>query len=206
MAGTKATQAFVPLKEVRDGIAILRDGSMRAILIASSVNFALKSHDEQVAILAQFQGFLNTLDFSLQLYVQSRELNIKPYLELLASRENIQDNDLMRVQLREYMQFIKTFTEEVDIMTKSFFVVIPYSPTIDVKSGVAALLKKKKTDKDMDVARFEEHRSQLEQRIASVTQGLSRVGVRTIMLGTDEVIDLFYHLFNPSESNKAASI
>ena len=211
MANTaQATQKFVPVREVRDGIAILRDGSMKAVLMTSSANFALKSQDEQIAILAQFQAFLNTLDFSLQIYVQSRRLNIKPYIELLATREEGQDNDLMRVQLREYMGFIEKFTKEVDIMTKSFFVVISYSPaTIDVKKGIGNIGKfikkeKRESKEELDLAHFQEYRSQIEQRIASVEQGLNRVGVRTIALGTDEVVDLFYHLFNPTETNKAS--
>ena len=121
-----ATQDFVPIKDIKENIAILKDGRMCTILLASSINFALKSTDEQRAILAQFQSFLNTLDFSLQFYVQSRRLDITPYLALLETRENTQDNDLMKIQIREYMQFIRTFTAEVDIMSKNFFIVIPY--------------------------------------------------------------------------------
>ena len=210
--GSTAAQKFVPVKEVRDGIAILDDGSMHITLIASSINFALKSADEQRAILGQFQKFLNTLDFSLQIYVQSRELDIKPYLDLLATREERQDNDLMKTQLREYIGFIRSFTEDVDIMAKSFFVSVPYSPAkVNVgKSvkGIGGLFKKgKKQDAaTLDTARFEEHRSQLEQRVTIVQQGLGRVGVRSIPLGTEEVVDLFYHLFNPGETSKAAAL
>lgn len=197
-------QQFVPLKEVRDGIAILKDGSMRAILMASSVNFALKSADEQQAILQQFQSFLNTLDFSLQIYVQSRELDIEPYLAQLRAREEQQDNDLMRVQLREYIEFVKSFTQEVDIMTKSFFVVVAYTPTtINVKGGIRDVLRLKKATTPEDTTRrFEEDRTQIEQRIAVVEQGLNRIGVRTVPLGANEIIELFYRLFNPAERNE----
>lgn len=206
-AQTNATQKFVPLAEVRDGIAILKDGSMRAILIASSVNFALKSQDEQRAILSQFQAFLNTLDFSMQIYVQSRELDIKPYLDLLRAREPQQDNDLMRIQLREYIGFVENFTKEVDIMTKSFFVVVPYTPPIlNVKQGIRGILPGSQAKKNPALAqtRFEEHRTQIEQRLSVVEQGLNRIGVRTIVLGTDEVIELFYHLFNPFDQGGSA--
>lgn len=204
---TPATQKFVPIQTVRDGIAILKDGSMRAILMVSSINFALKSQDEQHAILSQFQAFLNTLDFSMQIYVQSRELDIKPYLELLRGRESSQDNDLMKVQLREYIGFVENFTSEVDIMTKSFFVVISYSPaTLDVKGGITKIFSKKDVDPQVAQTRFEENRTQIEQRIAVVEQGLNRIGVRTVMLGTDEVVELFYHLFNPGEHNSALPV
>ena len=202
-----SAQSFVPLKEIRDGIAILRDGNLRGILMVSSINFALKSHDEQVAILAQFQSFLNTLDFSLQISVQSRRLNIEPYLELLHTKEAGQDNDLMRIQLREYIEFIRTFTTEVDIMAKSFFVVVPYSPAgVDVERGLSSLLSSGKIDQATNDERFMEHRSQLEQRISVVEQGLARIGVRSIPLGTDEIIELFYHLFNPGDEHHAAAV
>lgn len=209
---TPAAQEFVPLKEIRDDIAILKDGSMRAILMVSSINFALKSQDEQHAILAQFQSFLNTLDFSLQIYVQSRRLNIQPYLELLRTREPAQDNDLMRVQLREYIGFVENLTNEVEIMTKSFFVVIAYTPSsINLSGGISGIgnvfRTKSASEADTEsLARFDEDRTQIEQRIAVVTQGLNRIGVRTVTLGTNEIIELFYHLFNPEEHNKALPV
>jgi type IV secretory pathway VirB4 component len=74
----EATQAFVPIKEVRDGIIILKDGSLRAMVMASSINLALKSQDEQVAIIGQFQNFLNSLEFTVQFFVESRDLDIRP--------------------------------------------------------------------------------------------------------------------------------
>ena len=83
---SKATQEFVPIKEVQDGIVILKDGSMRAIVLASSLNFSLKSDDERNAIIMQFQDFLNSLDFAVQISVQSRRLDIRPYIALLENQ------------------------------------------------------------------------------------------------------------------------
>ena len=205
---TPAAQQFVPLREVRDGIMLMKDGGMRAILMASSINFALKSEDEQQAILGQFQQFLNTLDFSLQIYVQSRELDITPYLELLRAREPGQDNDLMRVQLREYIGFIEHFTIETDIMTKSFFVVISYAPSgVRLKGGLGGIWRGKRSNNAaVEQTRFEEDRTQLEQRVAVVEEGLNRIGVRTVLLGTSEIIELFYHLFNPGEASQAPPV
>ncbi|MFM2374068.1 MAG: hypothetical protein RLZZ234_63 [Candidatus Parcubacteria bacterium] len=204
---TSATQSFVPLREVRDGIAILRDGSLRSIIMASSINFALKSRDEQEAILSQFQSFLNTLDFSIQIVIESRRLNIEPYLTLLHGKEEGQENDLMKVQLREYIEFIRTFTSEVDIMVKSFFVVVPYSPVaVNIEKSLNALITRQKPQPVSDEMRFEEHRTQLEQRVGVVESGLARLGVRSIPLGGDEIIELFYHLFNPGEEGRAAPV
>ena len=207
MSDATATQQFVPISEIRDGVAILKDGSFRSILMASSVNFALKSEDEQKAILSQFQNFLNTLDFSMQFYVQSRELNIEPYLAILAGRDSAQTNDLMKVQLREYIGFIRSFTNDVDIMTKSFFIVVSYSPpALNVKKGVSNIFGSLFKQKDaVAQSSFEEHRSQLEQRVSVVEQGLSRIGVRTVLLGTSELIDLFYHIFNPDDVQRVVT-
>lgn len=197
---SSATQNFVSIREIKENVIILKSGQMCSILLASSVNFALKSYDEQQAILQQFQVFLNTLDFSLQFFIQSRRLNIEPYLELLKTREPNQDNDLMRIQLREYIEFIKTFTSEVDIMSKNFFVVVPYSPTpINITKGITSFLSQSPKRNSEPEMRFEEQRIQLEQRVNVVEQGLSRVGIRTVQLKTDDLVELFYHIYNPSD-------
>ncbi|NCO61860.1 hypothetical protein COZ82_01850 [Candidatus Kaiserbacteria bacterium CG_4_8_14_3_um_filter_38_9] len=197
------TQDFVPIRDVKDGIVILKSGQLCKILLASSVNFALKSLDEQKAILFQFQNFLNTLDFSLQIYVQSRRLNIEPYIATLLEQQSNQDNDLMRIQLREYIEFIRSFTTEVDVMTKNFFVVIPYTaPIIDFKKNFVNLLSSGK--KIVQEKTIEEERLQLEQRQAVVEQGLNRIGVRTIVLNKDELVELFYHIYNPEDITGSA--
>ena len=203
MPTKKTSQDFVHIKDIRDGILILEDGKMCAVLLASSINFALKSSTEQQAILSQFQSFLNTLDFSLQIYVQSRKLDIRPYLEILREREPDQYNDLMKVQLREYMEFVRTFTEEVDIMAKNFFVVIPYSPRVTDMKGITSLFPGGKKRAEFNKERFVEDRTQLDQRITVVEQGLARIGVRTAMLGNEEMIELYYHIFNPEEKSTA---
>ena len=203
-ATTKSTQEFVPVSEVRDGIVILKDGSYRAILLASSINFALKSEDEQTAFIIQFQNFLNSLDFSCQIFVQSRQLDIRPYLATLEVQYKKQLDDLMRIQIREYIGFVKSFTEAANIMTKNFFVVVPYSPTVTVQQGGLAKLNpfaRKSTGAEVTKT-FEEHVSQLEQRISIVQQGLVRTGVRTVQLGTEEAIELLYKMFNPGEDSK----
>jgi len=196
------TQNFVSIKDIRDNVVIQKNGQMTMVLLASSVNFALKSLDEQQAILFQFQQFLNTLDFTLQIYIQSRRLNIEPYLEMLTGLESKQDNDLMRIQLNEYMEFIKSFTTDVAVMSKNFFVVIPYTPTkVNITKGITNLFtpNQNKTFSSSDM-QFEEHRIQLEQRVGVVTEGLARVGVRTITLQKDDLVELFYHLYNPGDS------
>ena len=201
------TQQFVPIKEVRDGVIVLKDGSMRAILLASSLNFALKSADEQQSIIFQFQNFLNSLNFSVQISVQSRRLDIRPYIALLEGRYKEQTTDLMRLQTREYIEFIKSFTEQTNIMTKNFFVVVPYTPPIigGGNTSIASSLfsKKNKAEEIAEKsATFEEHRSQLVQRLEVVQQGLVRCGIRVVQLGTEEMVEVFYKIFNPGDIEK----
>ena len=212
---SKTTQEFVPIKEIRDGVVVLNDGSLRALVLASSLNFALKSGDEQNSIIFQFQNFLNSLDFSVQIFVQSKRLDIRPYIALLEGQYKEQNIELMKIQTREYIEFIKTFVDNSSIMTKSFFVVIPYSPTTINKNsnpltGVRSLLNAKKNSAAQKTAQtnteFEEYRSQLEQRVGVVEQGLTRCGIRVAELGTEEVVELFYKIFNPGDTEKPIQI
>lgn len=211
---SKPTQELVPIREIRDGVVVLNDGSMRMVLMVSSINFALKSEDEQAATLLQFQSFLNSLDFSTQIFIQSRRLDIRPYLATLQERLKERLSDLMRIQIEEYIEFIRTFTESTNIMTKTFFVVVPFSPAplggggegsgsifenlFGKKSGSSAGAQKNQDS----ILRFEEARSQLEQRANVVKQGLIRSGVRAVPLGTEELVELYYKLFNPSDTEK----
>jgi len=211
-AKSQTTQNFVPIHEVRDGIVVLKNGGMRALILASSLNFALKSQDEQSSIMMQFQNFLNSLDFPIQIFVQSKKLDIRPYIALLEERYKEQLTELMKIQVREYIEFIKTFVESTNIMSKSFFVVIPYDPAMVSTSNnpVSSFLpgKKKSASAKAESAdqQFQEYRSQLEQRVAVVEQGLVRCGIRAAELGTEEVVELFYKLFNPGETEKPIQI
>lgn len=214
---SKAAQDFIPIKEIRDGVVILKDGTIRMLLMASSVNLALKSGEEQQAVLMQFQTFLNSLEFSTQIFIQSRRLDIRPYLLLLDERLKEEVNDLLKIQIREYMGFIKTIAQSTNIMSKLFIIVVPYAPpksvTASAPSGGGLLdgLFGKKQEKSTApsasaVEAFEEARTQLEQRAGIISQGLSRTGVRIVPLGTEELTELYYRLFNPGEAEKKVDI
>ena len=205
----QATQDFVPIKEVRDGVVILKDGSLRVLLMASSINLALKSQDEQQAVIAQFQNFLNSLEFTVEFFVQSRDLDIRPYIALLQDRYQKELDELMKIQIREYMAFIKDFTERANIMTKNFFIVVPYDPALINRGGgmLGSLLPGRSGGMAaLSDEQFEQYRTQLEQRSAVIEQGLVRTGVRVVKLGTEEVIELFYKLFNPGELEKPLQV
>lgn len=200
MAPSKSTQSFVPVKEVRNGVILLKDGGYRAVLMCSSINFALKGEDEQRAIIGGFQSLLNTLDFSIEIVVHSRKTDIRPYLALLETRMQDQTTELMRLQLREYIQFIRNFIDSSDIMTKTFYVIVPYAPSAGgiVKSAAPLFGGRPAPAPSAGGDSFEEHRVQLEQRMALVVSGLAASGVRAVPLGTEEIIELLYRSFNLS--------
>ena len=205
MAKGLATQEFVPIERVRDGFVILKTGELRAILLTNSLNLGLKSEDEQQAVLSQFQNFLNSLDFSVEFFIQSRKLNIKPYLELLQERSVQVKEDLLKIQIHEYMGFITKFTEESDIMTKHFFITIPYFNEETKTGGTSSLMSfGKSPNAQQKTDEFDTARIQLDQRVATVIQGVSRFGLRAQRLGTEEVIELFYKLFNPGDADHDA--
>ncbi len=214
MNKSKSTQNFVPIKEIRKGTAILKDGSMRAVLMISSTNFALKSDDEQKAMLTQFQNFLNSLDFTIQISVESRELDIRPYIALLEEQYKKQTKELLKIQTREYIEFIKDFMNSVNVMSKNFFIVIPYTPSGfgetggKIRSFFSGLFggggeKKQQQKEDSS---FEEKRTQLEQRISVVAGGAASMGLDTAKLENEELIELFYKKFNPGAREKPAQL
>jgi hypothetical protein len=204
---SSATQQFVPIKEIRNGIIILKDGGYRGVLICSAINFGLKSADEQHAITLGFQNFLNTLDFSIQIVVNSRKMDLRPYLALLEAKAPAQKTELLRIQLREYIEFIRTFAEQSNIMTKSFYIVVSYAPHMSTAHAMSFLQhlpggnagKNTSAKNTASEASFEEDRVQMEQRLALVIGGLSGTGVRAVPLDTEEVVELLYRSFNPGE-------
>ncbi len=207
----KSTQDFVPIKEIRDGIVVLKDGGILYILMASSTNFALKSTEEQEAVLIQYRNFLNSLDFSIQFFVESRKLEIEPYLESLRQTLKNQTNELLAIQTKEYIEFVKSLVASTNIVSKFFYVVVPYRPaTINIGGSSSPFGKisslfgggSKITAAMEESDNFAKNKLQLEQRVAVVQAGLSSAGIKTVTLGTEEAIEMFYKLFNPGSVDK----
>ncbi len=201
---TNSTQQFVPIKEIRDNVVVLKNGELRSVIMCQAINLDLKSQDEQTAIILQFQSFLNALEFSIEIIASSRRLDIRPYIMKLEQRLEEIEGDLLRIQTREYISFIRQFNEEFDVMSKYFYIVVPYGVTsIPGTSGISNLFSKK-TTAQASVDRFEESRSQLEQRIAVVSGGLEGLGIQITQLDTPALIELFQKTFNPGELHSTA--
>ncbi len=190
----KSAQDFIPIKQVREGVVILKNKGLRGILMVSSINIALKSKEEQEAILYQFQSFLNSLDFPCQIVIQSRKTNITGYIEKIKKLEEEQENELLKQQTTGYREFLEDFVNKESIYSKSFFVVVPYAIP-----GIA----KKKTPKGktgVDDDNFTRGREQLYQRMEFVALGLRRCGLHCAPLTTVEIIELFWSLFHPKSA------
>lgn len=191
----KSAQDFIPIKQVRDGVMILKNKGLRSVLMVSSINIALKSRDEQEAILYQFQSFLNSLDFPCQIIVQSRKTNITGYIEKIKVLEENQKNELLKQQTAGYREFLEEFVNRESIYTKNFFVVIPYSAPV-----VGGSKKKTKGTAELNEDSFQRGKDQLYQRMEFVALGLRRCGLHCAPLTTVEVIELFWSLFHPKSA------
>lgn len=200
MQQSSSTQQFVDVEDIRDGAVILKNGGLRRVLMVSGVNFDLKSEEEQDIILHSFQNFLNVLDFSVQFVIHSRKMNIGDYLEKLRERETAEENELLKNQISEYLEFVKSFVETNAVMAKTFFAVVPYDPIQIPKAGenLIAALKfwgNKSQSKNED---WEQKTTQLNQRTDTVISGLNQIGLRAVALNSEELIELFYNLYNPA--------
>ncbi len=200
----KPSQTLVPMKEIRDGVAILNDGTMRMTLMVSSVNFALKSQEEQDAIVYAYQDFLNSLDFPVQLSVSSRKMDITPYLEEVKELRDKQLNELLRLQMDEYINFVSELVRSSNIMTKTFFVTVPFSVQQSTKEGFFGRftkgIKSAAGKRTMSDEEFGHNRSQLLQRVNQVAIGLQAFGLRLVALKTQELLELYYTVYNPLTS------
>ena len=196
----KAAQDFVDIAEIKDGVAVLKNGTLRAVLMVSSINFDLKSTQEQEAIVANYQNFLNSLDFPIQVVISSRKLDINPYIAMLDLKEKEQPNELLRFQIVEYRNFVKQMVDASDIMTKSFFIVVPFALTEGKKEGFIDRIRTALNPKQIMIEKkmeFESYKNQLWQRVDHITAGLAGTGIRMTALSTEELIELYFNAYNP---------
>jgi len=206
---TGTTQKFVDIDEIKNEVIYMKNGGLRKILLINGINFDLRSEEEQQMILGSFQSFLNRLDFPIEFFIHSRKINIKSYLDKMKQREEDEKNELLKIQIGEYINFIRSFVEENPIITKSFFVVIPYNPIATIEetkkglSKVVALFtggNKKEGEKNESMSK---KLQQLNYRVEEVVAGLEQIGLRTNKMSDEELTELFYNLYNPQLIERA---
>lgn len=200
----KSTQSFLSISEIRSDTIIMDSGNYLAVVAVSSTNFSLKSQEEQDALIFGYQNFVNSLDFPIQILMQSRKMDIHNYIEKVKNIMEQQTNELLRVQTAEYIEFITKLIENASIMNKSFYVVVPYLPPYIKGSGsgggfLSGLFGGKPNvaaQAASSIKDFEENRLKLAQRVNTVVAGLSALGLRSIQLGTEELTELLYNSYN----------
>ncbi len=194
-----ATQQFLELDEIKEGVVILKDKTLRGIMMISSINFALKSEQEQQSIIFQFQSFLNTLDFPLEIIMQSKKLNISNYLDKLNQMREAEENQLLKVQIREYGNFIRKIISGGSIMSKNFYATIPFNFG-ELRSVPTQKKQKEESAEIIKEERFQRAKSQLLQRMQFASVGLKRCGLQCVALSTAELIELFWGLYHPEKA------
>lgn len=193
------TQQFLRLAEIRDDLIIMDNGTLRTVLAVSSTNFDLKSEEEQNALIYSYQRFLNSLEFHVQILIQSRKMDIAEYTEKLRSMMEKQNNELLRMQTQEYIEFIDRLVETANVMSKNFYVIVPYdtsiNPTnISIFSKIFGTGKTKAiTDRESNLKTY---KKQLDERTNTVAAALSSSGLRVVKLNTDQLIELVYNSYN----------
>ncbi len=203
---SQSTQQLVEIQEIKNGVVFLKGGGLRKVLMTSGINMDLKSDEEQAAITYIYQNFLNSLDFSVQFVIHSRKINIEGYLNILRERHEQENNELLKNQISEYIEFIRSFVEANAVMSKNFFVVVPYDPTI-IPTGGGKLFDffkfgKKESSSQKQEESAEKKFVQLNQRTEEIINGLSQLGLRVVALNDEELIELFYNLYNPQTIEK----
>lgn len=193
-----AVQQKIGLEDIQDGTIILKDGGMRAVLMTTAINFSLKSAEEQEALIYKYQSFLNSLDFSIQIVIVSRQLDISGYLALLEQKRKEQENELLRVQASEYIDFVKNLVQMTRIMSQFFYIIVSIVPIEQKNQGITEKITSalKGSSVKPETKSREELKSQLWQRISYIETSLSSLGVKTSVLNTEEATELFYHLYN----------
>ncbi len=198
-----STQQYLDIAEIKDDTVVMKDGTLRAVLMVSSINFALKSEEEQNAVIGSYVRFLNNINFTLQIVIQSRELEIDNYLAYLQEREKEQTNKLLKLQTADYIEYIKELTSLGRIMSKRFFVVVPYDPLTDKRKGFFSLMKdalRPATIIKLKEKTFARYQEMLDRRLESVMGGLESMGVSAARLDTQSLIELYYKTYNPETS------
>lgn len=209
LAGGKpgpATQKMLDISEIRDGCVVMRDGTLRIVLLVSSINFALKSEEEQEAMIGSYVGFLNTLDFPLQIVIQSRKLNVESYLEQLKQSEKEQTNELLKIQIADYRNFVGELIDMGEIMSKRFFVVVHYDPLAKKKKFMDRIteLFAPIFSIRLEEEQFKKKKSEMMMRVDQIINGLMGMGLTAVPLDTQGLIELYYDVYNPDirESQK----
>lgn len=200
-----STQDHLPIEDIIDDIVLLKDGSCAALMKVSSVNFNLLSEPEQSALISAYGGILNSLNFPIQIVIQSTTKDVGSYLKRLAETEKSQVNPLLKERIRLYKKFIQEIVKKNAVLSKTFYVVVRFSTAeLGLKKAATNNLFnfKKKTElphpKDYLI---EKAKANLEPKVDHLIRLFSRLGLEITELKNQELIELFYKIYNEEVNN-----
>lgn len=209
---SNSTQNTLQIAEVRDGIVIMSDGSYRSVVMVKSINFDLMSPQEQEAVEYSYQGFLNSLYFPVQIFIRSRKVDLRPYIEKLDKIRSEHDNMLLALLMEDYIQYMSDLSQQTNIMDKNFYVIIPFFPVVEVQkvltqnknflSGVTKLFDRSEQHVVINEVDLENAKTELRNRVQAVLAGLQQCGVQGLPLDTQELIELYYDSYNPDTATR----
>lgn len=209
---SNSTQNTLQIAEIRDGIVIMNDGTYRAVLMCKSINFDLMSTQEREGVEYAYQGFLNSLYYPIQIFIRSQKVDLRPYLEKMQKIRSEHDNMLLALMMEDYISYMASLADQVNIMDKKFYVVVPFIPTVDAQaivqgsknflSGLSSTFNKKESHVTINEAELQKAKDELKNRAQSVMQGLMQCSVQSLPLDTQELIELFYDFYNPDTATR----
>lgn len=194
-----STQDHLPIAGIQDGVVIMTDGSIRVVLKVEPTNFELKSSSEQDGIIYSYQAFLNSLDFPIQILVQSKRLDLEQYLVRMEEQQHTVTNELLQIQMEDYIGFVRRLISVANIMSKRFYVIVSFSATNTQGSlnQLAAIIPHQPTGPLFDQDEFDRLRNECFNRANIIAGGLARLGSKAFQLDTQQLIELFYGIYNP---------
>ena len=215
---TLGTQSLLPISEIRNNVVILKNSSLRSIIEVKGINLLLMSSEDQEAIIYSWQSFLNNLEFSLQVVALSRKENIDGYIRTINESAKQETNELLKLQINDYLTFIENFVKNYAILQKRFLVVVPYDPIVlkpttffsKLKDSIFNTLNFKRESFSMETVlpetEFQRNYQQLLIRQDTVLTHLKRIGMTASVLNTNDLIQLFYSLYNPGDVSTIINI
>ncbi len=203
---TGSTQEHLPIEDVVDGIVLMKDGSAAVVLQVSSVNFDLLSEREQQSMVFAYGGILNSLNFPIQIVIRSNTKDVSTYVNKLKGMEGEQNNPLLKERIGSYRKFIEETVKKNDVLSKSFYVAIPFSTLeLGIKSAqkniTQSLIPKinKSEKKELPFEKeliLEKAKASLEPKKEHLSRLFSRLGLEVKVLSTKELIELYYKIYN----------
>ena len=207
-----STQNLLNIAEIRDGIVIMNDGSFRSVIMVKSINFDLMSPQEQEGVEFSYQQFLNSLYFPIQIFIRSQKVDLGPYIQKLDKIRAEHDNMLLALLMDDYLDYIDQLAASTNIMDKHFYVVVPFFPneknikpltsSKNILDGVFGLFSNTQTHLVIDENKLEDAKTELRNRVQAALSGLAQCGIQGLPLDTQELIELYYGVYNPDTATR----